>query len=315
MPDAETHAETHEATARALLALPSEWTVLDDVVWPGRKPADIDQVVVGPGGVFVVVAGRTGRSAAASCRAAAAVLARGAHLGRRTVHAVLCSTDPHPDDLGDDVLLCTPDTDRRDAPGPAAHPGARRAPRGQHDRHDPGPAVRRLRRSLTGGATRRDRSTGSTGRLAIFLLLVAATVAVSPWAADRLEAARAGDPPPVPELGETLRLAGTAERPPLDLTVERVEAPGRAYVVRLTVRNDGTRPFAMGALDVGLTLDDLRAAAAVGRPRAELAGAELQPGKERALTYRFTVPGARHPQVVTVVVGDRRADRGRWQVP
>lgn len=311
MPDA----ETHEATARALLALSSEWTVLDDVVWPGRTPADIDQVVVGPGGVFVVVAGRTGRSAAASCRTAVAVLARGARLGRRTVHPVLCSTDPPPDDLGDDVLLCTPETI---VPMLLAQPRTLE----RDELHSASTTVttqvrrvRRLRRSLTGGATRRDRSTGSTGRLAIFLLLVAATVAVSPWAADRLEAARAGDPPPVPELGETLRLAGTAERPPLDLTVEQVESPGRAYVVRLTVRNDGARPFAMDTLDVGLTLDDLRAASAVRRPRAELAGAELQPGKERALTYRFTVPTDRRPQVVAAVVGERRADRASWQVP
>ncbi|GAA1794987.1 hypothetical protein GCM10009795_045660 [Nocardioides hankookensis] len=310
MPDA----ETHEATARALLALSSEWTVLDDVVWPGRKPADIDQVVVGPGGVFVIVAGRTGRSAVAAARTAASVLERGAHLRRRTVHPVLCSTEPHPDGLGDDVLLCAPDTIVATL---LAQPRALE----RDELHSASTTVttqvrrhRRLRRSLTGGGSRRDRSTGSTGRLAIFLLVVAATVAASPWAAARLDAARAGDPPPVPRLGETVRLAGTAGRSPVEMTAEEVEAPGRAYVVRLTVRNDGGRPFAMGALEVGLTLDDLQPADAIGRPRAELAGAELQPGKERALTYRFTVPADRRPQVVVVVVGDRRADRASWQV-
>lgn len=43
-----------EATARALALLPPEWTVLHDVRWPGRRRANIDHVVIGPGGVFVI---------------------------------------------------------------------------------------------------------------------------------------------------------------------------------------------------------------------------------------------------------------------
>lgn len=43
-----------EATARALALLPPEWTVLHDVRWPGRRKANIDHVVIGPGGVFVI---------------------------------------------------------------------------------------------------------------------------------------------------------------------------------------------------------------------------------------------------------------------
>ena len=42
------------ATARALTALPSGWTVLSDVVWPGRRGARIEHVVIGPAGVFVI---------------------------------------------------------------------------------------------------------------------------------------------------------------------------------------------------------------------------------------------------------------------
>lgn len=42
------------ATARALAGLPSGWTVLNDLVWPGRRGATIDHVVVGPGGIFVI---------------------------------------------------------------------------------------------------------------------------------------------------------------------------------------------------------------------------------------------------------------------
>jgi Nuclease-related domain len=40
--------------ARALEALPEGWTVLHDLAWPGRPRANLDHVVVGPGGVFVV---------------------------------------------------------------------------------------------------------------------------------------------------------------------------------------------------------------------------------------------------------------------
>jgi len=44
-----------ENTARSLAALPElDWRVFHDVHWPGRRYANIDHVVVGPGGVFVV---------------------------------------------------------------------------------------------------------------------------------------------------------------------------------------------------------------------------------------------------------------------
>jgi len=44
-----------ENTARALAALPGlDWRVFHDVHWPGRRYANIDHVVVGPGGVFVI---------------------------------------------------------------------------------------------------------------------------------------------------------------------------------------------------------------------------------------------------------------------
>lgn len=40
--------------AAALSQLPSEWFVLNDRRWPGRSRANIDHVVVGPSGVFVI---------------------------------------------------------------------------------------------------------------------------------------------------------------------------------------------------------------------------------------------------------------------
>jgi Nuclease-related domain len=42
------------ATAMALGSLPQGWLTLDDVRWPGRRKANIDHVVIGPGGIFVI---------------------------------------------------------------------------------------------------------------------------------------------------------------------------------------------------------------------------------------------------------------------
>ena len=47
-------AEGEVAVARALESLPDGWVVLHDLAWPGRPRANIDHVVIGPGGVFVV---------------------------------------------------------------------------------------------------------------------------------------------------------------------------------------------------------------------------------------------------------------------
>lgn len=47
-------AEGEVAVARVLDALPDGWVTLHDLAWPGRQRANIDHVVIGPGGVFVV---------------------------------------------------------------------------------------------------------------------------------------------------------------------------------------------------------------------------------------------------------------------
>lgn len=47
-------AEGEVAVARALEALPEGWVALHDLAWPGRQRANLDHVVVGPGGVFIV---------------------------------------------------------------------------------------------------------------------------------------------------------------------------------------------------------------------------------------------------------------------
>lgn len=48
-------AEGEEATAAELCALSAKgWVVLHDVRWPGRRFANVDHVVIGPPGVFVI---------------------------------------------------------------------------------------------------------------------------------------------------------------------------------------------------------------------------------------------------------------------
>lgn len=47
-------AEGERVVAALLTQLPPEWFVLNDLHWPGREKANIDHVVVGPTGVFVI---------------------------------------------------------------------------------------------------------------------------------------------------------------------------------------------------------------------------------------------------------------------
>ena len=47
-------ADGEAATAQVLRTLPAGWVVLHDLRWPGRRFANIDHVVIGPPGVFVV---------------------------------------------------------------------------------------------------------------------------------------------------------------------------------------------------------------------------------------------------------------------
>ena len=47
-------ADGEARTAKALSRLGRDWVVLQDVQWQGRRLANIDHVVVGPGGIFVI---------------------------------------------------------------------------------------------------------------------------------------------------------------------------------------------------------------------------------------------------------------------
>lgn len=123
-------ADGEVATARALAGLPPDrWIVLHDVHWPGRQFANIDHIVVGPSGVFVIdsknwegqVDVRQGvfrhngrrreREIAAVGDAALAVAAAVAGLDPRLVHPVLCLATTEPCSVySHEVLVCSTTT-------------------------------------------------------------------------------------------------------------------------------------------------------------------------------------------------------------
>lgn len=122
-------AEGERRTAHALASLPSdEWRVFHDIAWPGRRYANIDHVVIGPPGAFVIDSKHwTGAITAADGvlrqngrRREAAVVAAGeaaASIKRLVVaiqdlpvHAVLCFTgEQQVFGLAGDALLCSTD--------------------------------------------------------------------------------------------------------------------------------------------------------------------------------------------------------------
>jgi hypothetical protein len=120
-------AEGEEATATALAALPAEeWTVFHDLRWPGRKFANVDHVVVGPPGVFVIdsknwtgsvtvaenVLRQNGRAREAAVHGAAEAGLAISGLSRTVsplhVHPVLCFVRDEPvAGWARDVMLCS----------------------------------------------------------------------------------------------------------------------------------------------------------------------------------------------------------------
>lgn len=129
--DTEAHrVEAELRTTHALAALdPGLWTVITDLQWPTRRYADVDHVVVGPSGVFVIdtkmwngdvsvygdrlrYAGHPEDSVVASLvEAAAAVALLTPGVPQRLVKPVLCAAEAEDLDAHVGVLLvCSSDT-------------------------------------------------------------------------------------------------------------------------------------------------------------------------------------------------------------
>lgn len=122
-------ADGEDATAGALAALAAQgWVLLHDVGWPGRPLANIDHVVVGPPGVFVIdsknwsgrvgvergVLRQNGRARTAAVTAAGIAAAAVAELmpgiPPQAVRAVLAFTEPIPPTAVGDVVVCSTTT-------------------------------------------------------------------------------------------------------------------------------------------------------------------------------------------------------------
>lgn len=109
-------------------ALPFGWSTIHDVRWPGRRLANVDHVVVGPGGVFVVDSknwsgritvtgghlrqnGRSREKAVAGAADAALAVAEIAGPHASSVLPVMCFVGPDHRDLSGwcrEVAICTP---------------------------------------------------------------------------------------------------------------------------------------------------------------------------------------------------------------
>lgn len=114
-----------DATAQILSTLPPSWTAMHDVKWPGRRFANIDHIVVGPAGVFVVDSknwsgrvtvndghlsqnGRSREKTVAGCADAALAVSELAGSSAAGVFPVLCFVGD--DDLTGwcrDVMVCS----------------------------------------------------------------------------------------------------------------------------------------------------------------------------------------------------------------
>lgn len=121
-------AEGERATAEVLGRLSPDWVVLHDLRWPGRRFANIDHLVIGPGGVFVVDSkkwtgrlsvdggvlrqnGRAREKAVSGCADAALAVAGVVPTYAEHVHPVLCFVgDSELRGWSRDVMLCSTGT-------------------------------------------------------------------------------------------------------------------------------------------------------------------------------------------------------------
>ena len=121
-------ADGEVATASLLAGLSPEWSAIHDVRWPSRRLANIDHILVGPGGIFVIDSknwsgritvdgghlrqnGRSREKAVAGCADAALAVAELAGPFADRVFPVLCFTrDETITGWSRDVMVCSTST-------------------------------------------------------------------------------------------------------------------------------------------------------------------------------------------------------------
>lgn len=141
-------ADGEAATAALLASLPPEWAAIHDVRWPSRRLANIDHILVGPGGIFVIDSknwsgqitvdsghlrqnGRSREKAVAGCADAALAVAELSGPFADRVYPVLCfMTDRALTGWSRDVMVCSTGTLTQmllSRPQALTHPDARDA--------------------------------------------------------------------------------------------------------------------------------------------------------------------------------------------
>jgi hypothetical protein len=257
-------AEGEETTARALAELPMlGWRVFHDMRWPGRRYANIDHVVVGPTGVFVIdtkawsgeIEVRDGvlrqdgrrrdRAVLSAMDAAAALTELLPGLDAKAVNAVLCFDRDEPVfGWADEVMVCSPAnlvtllTSRpslldTQSVAVTANALSRSLIAATHPVVPVSPREqlpRGLRRSVA--SKKRENLPWSVASILALALLAVLALTVLPNIASKAgDEVRAHIRPSV-ALGETVTVPGNPLRPELQLSVERLSptraiAPGR----------------------------------------------------------------------------------------
>lgn len=121
-------ADGEAATAAVLSGLPPMWSAIHDVRWPSRRLANIDHILVGPGGIFVIDSknwsghvtvehdrlrqnGRSREKAVAGCADAGLAIAEIAGPYADRVFPVLCFVSEQPlTGWCRDVMICSTTT-------------------------------------------------------------------------------------------------------------------------------------------------------------------------------------------------------------
>ncbi len=352
-----------DAAAQALAALPSlEWRIFHDVRWPGRRFADIDHVLVGPQGVFVVDSlawtghidvrdgvlrqnGHRRTKAVESAKDAAAAVCELLPLDPAIVKPVLCFARVKPVfGWAEDLMLCS-------TQNIVSMLASRPRILSDAEVRTTAEALARSLQSDTGllphaaKVGHRAQKSRSRSRDLTRTLVGAAVVAGLVLLGLRFDVherlrdlssrslAEMGIIAPTEPIGEPISVAGSAMRPPLDVTASTVDvtrsrtpgmraARGQMLVaVELTIRNSGDLPW-VSEPGTSVVLRD--EATASYRTAAEFTRVEagrvlpseiqLKPGRKLHGYMVFEVPRRTTITQIELSVGPAQPQTVRWSV-
>lgn len=342
-----------EAVATALAALPPEWIVVNDVRWPGRRFANIDHVVVGPGGVFVIDAknwsgsvdvvdgvlrqeGRHRELAVAGGADAALAVAELASLDPSIVHPVLCFVrDEWMSGWARDVMVCSIFNlvAMLESRPTVLAGGALESTRTlvslrlqPATGHRSAGASRRMPAKRPRGRRRSNVGLRLVGLFAMCLIALFALPLLLPAIGEIVaERVTARLEPRSVDVGTTVTVPATSGRPTLELTavgvkVAKGSGPTRRASVRLALKNLGSFLYDSGAnFKISLVDQDGAGfqplASGRGLGRAIDDGLRLRPGESIEGVVRFELPAGSKPDEVAVSLGPATDDAVSWRMP